>query len=433
MRYNDTIKYLQSLEKFGIKLGLKNIRTLSKLLGEPHKALKAIHVAGTNGKGSVAAMIGNILEHAGYRVGVYTSPHLSRFTERITINGKEISEDKVVEATNTIKTFAERTAEITGGHPTFFEFTTAMMFKYFKEEHVDFAVLEVGMGGRLDATNIVSPLVSVITNVTLEHTQYLGKTVEKIAFEKAGIIKRKVPVVTAVDAPRALSVIKNICKKRECELFTAGKEVKFRAVNHNLNGQSLEVSGLSRQYKNIFIPLLGKHQIVNAATAIASIELLQKNYSISREAIRKGLANVKWPGRLEIVKKKPLIILDCAHNPGAAKTLRTFLEKFSQSRKIILVIGISSDKDILAIVSELAPISELVIATRSKVIDRAADAEYIAKEILNYKTAVTIVKNVNSAVEHAISLAGMNDIICITGSIFVVGEARDWLLHKKKL
>lgn len=429
MRYNDTIEYLHSLEKFGIKLGLKNIRILSKLLGEPHKNFKAIHVAGTNGKGSVAAMICSILEYAGYRVGVYTSPHLSRFTERITINGKEISEGKVVEATNTIKPFAEKTAEITGEHPTFFEFTTAMMFKYFYDEKVDFAVLEVGMGGRLDATNIVNPLVSVITSIALEHTQYLGNTVEKIAYEKGGIIKRGKPVVTGVSNSKALAVIKNICKKRECELFVVGNDIEFKAIDQSLTSQKLEVNGLLDNYK-ITIPLLGKHQCINAATAIATLECLKKYYNIAitKESIKKGLSLVKWPGRLEIINKKPFVLLDCAHNPEAAKTLAKELEKF-KTRKI-LVIGISSDKDIPNILKALLPQFELVIATHSKVIERATPAEKLAEEILKYRDKVMVVRDVNEAVDCALSRSTKNDLVCITGSIFVVGEARDYLMGK---
>ncbi len=429
MRYNDTIKYLYDLERFGIKLGLRNIKTLTKLLGVPHKNLRVIHITGTNGKGSVATMVASALQAQGYKVGLYTSPHLSRFTERISINGKEISEKEVVELTNKIKPLADKTKALTKGYPTFFEFTTAMMFKYLEEEHVDFAVLEVGMGGRLDATNIVNPLVSVITTVSLEHTEYLGNTIEKIAYEKSGIIKKGKPLVTSVNNPKALTVIKNICKKRGCKLFAVGNDVEFKVLNRSLTRQKLEVSGLLDNYK-ITIPLLGEHQCINATTAIAALECLKKYYNmtIAKESIIKGLSSVKWPGRLEIVKKKPFVLLDCAHNPEAARTLAKELEKF-KTRKI-LVIGISSDKDIPNILKSLLPQFELVIATQSKAIERATPAEKLAEEILKYGDKVMIVRDVNEAADCALSQSTKSDLICITGSIFVVGEARDYLMRK---
>ncbi|MEW6070566.1 MAG: folylpolyglutamate synthase/dihydrofolate synthase family protein, partial [Candidatus Thermoplasmatota archaeon] len=380
----------------------------------------------TNGKGSVAAMIASVLQAEGYKVGLYTSPHLSRFTERIKINGREISERKVVELTKELRLLADRTKSITGGYPTFFEFTTALMFKYFSDKKVDFGVLEVGMGGRLDATNIINPLVSVITTVALEHTQYLGNTVEKIAYEKAGIIKKYRPVVTAVNDHNALAVIKNICEKRECELFVVGNDIEFKTINRSWQGQKLVVSGLLDNYR-ISIPLLGDYQCINAATAVGALECLKKYYNIAitKEAIKKGFASTKWPGRLEIIKRKPLILLDCAHNPEAAKMLTKELKKFKVKK--ILAIGVSSDKDVPHVVKELLPQFELVIATQSRVKERALPVEKLAEEILRYKNRVIVVKDVEDAINCALSLAGKNELVCITGSIFVVGEARDYL------
>ncbi|MDI6708219.1 MAG: folylpolyglutamate synthase/dihydrofolate synthase family protein [Candidatus Thermoplasmatota archaeon] len=431
MDYSAIINYLYGLQRFGTKLGLRNIRTLARLLNNPHHALRAVHITGTNGKGSVAAMIASVLQAQGYKVGLYTSPHLSRFTERITINGKEIPESKVVELTKELKLLADKTKAITSGYPTFFEFTTALMFKYFCDEKIDIASIEVGMGGRLDATNIINPLVSVITTVALEHTKYLGNTIEKIAYEKCGIIKRKRPVVTAVNNTKALGVIKNLCRKRCCELFVVGNDIEFKVLNQSLQNQELEVCGLLDSYK-ISIPLLGTHQCINAATAIATLECLKKYYgiAITKESIKKGLGTVRWHGRLEIVKKKPLVLLDCSHNPEAARTLAKELEKFKALK--ILVIGISSDKDISSVLRELLPQFELVIATQSKVIERALPVEELTRKILEHKNKVIVARNVNKAIDCALSLASKNDIICITGSVFVVGEARDYLVESRK-
>jgi len=378
---------LYSLERFGIKLGLTNINTLLEKLGNPHKDLKVIHVAGTNGKGSVCAMIRAILIESGFKVGMYTSPHLLTFNERIQINNKNITNNEIIELIDKIFPIVKEIKK-NGTEITFFEFVTAMAFQYFKEKNVDICVIEVGMGGRLDATNVVSPLLSIITNISLEHTQWLGNTIEKIAGEKAGIIKEKIPVITGCKG-KALEVIKKKCKEKNCKLIIA-------------NNQSFETN------------LLGEHQKSNANIVVATM----KEFKINDDAIKSGLNKVIWPGRLELVNN---ILFDVAHNVDGIKTLKKALKSFNY-KKLILVIGISEDKDIKKMLSVITPLADEIIVTKAKW--RGAETKVLKNYI---KSAVIEKQKVSDAIKHAISLADKDDLICMTGSIFSVGEAKKYL------
>ncbi|HCX89410.1 MAG: bifunctional folylpolyglutamate synthase/dihydrofolate synthase [Deltaproteobacteria bacterium CG12_big_fil_rev_8_21_14_0_65_43_10] len=421
--YNKSIEYLYALQASGIKLGLTNISRLLELLGNPQRGLKSIHVGGTNGKGSVAAMVSSILDKAGYKVGLYTSPHLVNFTERIRINNHEIPESRVAELTDIIYRKIEGT-DLTRDI-TFFEFTTAIAMLYFLEQGIDFAVLEVGMGGRFDSTNVVDPLVSVITNVSMDHQQYLGKTIHEIAFEKAGIIKKGGIVITAITQPSVLSSIQEKCLQDGAALYIVGKDIKGRRM---ADGR-VDYYGMKDKYSGLRLNLLGRHQVTNAVIALGAIEALkEKGYEIEDKAIYEGLESTYWPGRLEVVRRDPLVVLDCAHNPAGIKTLRDAISDgvFSFER-LFLVLGIMMDKDFKSIISKLVPLADKIVLTRPRM-DRSASPQILYEEVKKYYKEAEIVDDVKKAVSFAISLAQREDMVCVTGSIFTVGEARELFL-----
>ncbi len=389
MQYSKALDYLNSRETFGIRLGLANIRRLLKKLGNPHKSLNFIHVAGTNGKGSCCAIIKSALQEQGYKVGMYTSPHLIDFEERIIINDKRISKKDIARLLTKIKPFVTT--------HTYFEIATTLAFLYFKEKNVDFVVAEVGMGGRLDATNVITPLVSVITNISLEHKEHLGNTIEKIAYEKAGIIKKNIPTVTSAKNG-ALKVMRQICKKRNSELHIANINNKLKT---NLNG---------------------RFQLMNASTSLKTIKVLrQQGIEISDKAIAKGFNKVLWPGRMQFISKN--ILLDCAHNPAAVKTLKKEIKKLKY-KNLILLTGILKDKNIKEMITDLSEIADDVIITKSK-IHRAADPEFIAKQLNNN---YAIIPSIKKAVKFAKSVTKKEDLLLITGSIYTVGEAMQHLI-----
>ncbi|MFA4911025.1 MAG: folylpolyglutamate synthase/dihydrofolate synthase family protein [Desulfobacteria bacterium] len=417
--YNKSIEYLYSLQASGIKLGLANISRLLDLLNNPQRGLKSIHVGGTNGKGSVAAMVSSILDKAGYKVGLYTSPHLVNFTERIKINNHEISESRVAELTDFIYQKIEGTE--LARDITFFEFTTAIAMLYFLEQGVDFAVLEVGMGGRFDSTNVVDPLVSVITNVSMDHQYYLGKTIHEIAFEKAGIIKKGGIVITGVTQPSVFASIHERCLQDGAALYRVGRDIKGRRM---ADGR-VDYYGMKNKYSDLRLNLLGRHQITNAVIALGAIEVLkEKGYEIEDKAIYEGLEKTYWPGRLEVVRRDPLVVLDCAHNPAGIKTLRDAISNGTFSfNRLFLVLGIMMDKDFRSIISKLAPLADKIVLTEPKM-DRSASPQILYEEVKKHHKEAEIVGDVKEAVSLAISLAEREDMVCVTGSIFTVGEAR---------
>ncbi len=423
MSYQDTINFLYNLQKYGIKFGLENTNKLMALMDNPYLKFKSIHIAGTNGKGSVSAMLASVLQEAGYKVGLYTSPHLINFTERIRINGKEISEARVIEFTDEIRNrLAAADIADCGDReftPTFFEFTTTIAFTYFAEENVDIAVIETGMGGRLDSTNLLKPLISVITPIDYDHKEFLGNDISAIANEKAGIIKDGGIVVSSPQNEEALKIIRDVSQNKKAELFLVGRECSVRENTCSIDGCKFDYHGLKENFKDIEIGLVGRHQIQNAATALLALDTL--GLKIDEAAIREGLRKTKWPGRLEIVEREPLIILDGAHNPAAAKKLKEFLTEFSNDKKIILVLGILSDKDITGIISELSAIADKVILTKPEYY-RASEPDKIRGLIKDPQ--VTAINNIPDAIIHAKEIAMPDDIICITGSLFTVGEAK---------
>ncbi|MBZ4658444.1 MAG: bifunctional folylpolyglutamate synthase/dihydrofolate synthase [Desulfacinum sp.] len=415
--YDKAVQFLFSLQKMGIKFGLNRTERLLARLGDPHGAFSAIHIAGTNGKGSTAAMLSAILHRHGFRVGLYTSPHLVRFTERFRIDDREVSADKVFRA------FQDVMDVVDGNQlPTFFEAVTAMAFQLFAAEGVDWAVVETGMGGRLDATNVLEPRVSVITNVALDHQEFLGSTLSAVAREKAGIIKERTPVVTGARQPVVQSTLKTRCLKKRAPLYRLGTHFRVRR-----NGpQNLSYHGLHHRWANLPLGLLGEHQHTNAALALAVLELLegQGALRLDPERVREGLTGVRWPGRMEILERDPIVMVDGAHNPNGAESLRTSLTHLFRYRKLHLVMGIMADKDIRGIFRRLLPLAETVFFTRPRY-GRAADPELLRRLAKPYIQRHYVVPNPADAIAQAKDMATPEDLICITGSLYFVGEVKE--------
>lgn len=423
--YQACLQSMFQLRRFGIKLELDTIRTILSSLSSPQESFHALHISGTNGKGSVAAMLSTILRKAGYHVGRYTSPHLERFNERIWIDDQPISDDEVVDSFQRVKT-----VNITGRQPTFFEFTTAMAFLSFHLHKVDWAVVETGMGGRMDATNVINPKVSIITNISLEHKEYLGPTLAAIAGEKAGIIKHRTPVVTAVKQPAAWEVIRRQAEIHGSPLFKKGRDFNTRQDK----GHHLSYNGLDLRLNNLELGLHGRHQFENASLAIATCEILSRAglAHLPEWVIRTGLKETRWPGRLELVKQNPHVILDGAHNLIGAKTLSNHLKSEFADRKITLVIGILSDKPYQAMLKDLASLCHRVVITQPK-IDRAIPTIVLKEIAARFCNDTVVVQDVGNAVTYAVSHSQANDVVCIAGSLYVVGEARAALLSSGQM
>ena len=399
----ETFDFLYGLEKFGIKLGLGTISELMDKLEHPEKKFSSIHIAGTNGKGSVAAMCASVLREAGYKVGLYTSPHLVRFNERIQVNG-EISDRELAELTETIR------AKMGAVQPTFFEFTTALAFLYFAQK-VDIAVVEVGMGGRLDATNVITPLVSVITTIGMDHMQYLGGTVAEIAREKAGIIKENVPVVIGFLPREAEEAVDARCNEKNATLFTA---TKAEILTSDINGQQFLFDG-----KKYEITLLGKHQVDNACVALQALSVVRERFPFSDKQLKDGLRNARWPGRLDVVLKKPLIIVDGAHNVDGMNMLAAFVE--SIPRRKMLVLGMADDKEAEKMVKRIVPLFEQVIVTQGNF--KPMDAEKLAGIARKYCAAVKVICDSKNALIEAKKNLKDDELCLVTGSLYLIGDA----------
>jgi dihydrofolate synthase/folylpolyglutamate synthase len=404
-----------ALRRFGIKLGLATIRRMLANLGNPHRQYPVIHVAGTNGKGSVASNLATILMRSGYRVGLYTSPHLVRFNERIKIDGAEITDADIVRLHQRVEN-----ALPSGRDPTFFEFTTAMALDEFSRRKIDWAVIETGMGGRLDATNILTPVLSIITNISLEHREYLGRTLRQIAFEKAGIIKRRRPVVTGVRQASAFAVVAEMALKRSAPLFRLGAQFRVRKAG----GGRFTYFGLNHIWPDMASNLQGSYQTENAALTLAACELLMKKAPlISPASIREGLLNNRWPGRLELVCEDPLVMLDGAHNLAAARQLAQHLTMHFADREITMVVGILGDKPYEAMLKLLLPKASRLIVTQAK-ISRALPPEVIAATARKLVSDIHIMPDVGSALRYAMDTAAPQSLTLVAGSLYVVGEAK---------
>jgi dihydrofolate synthase / folylpolyglutamate synthase len=423
MDYGESSKWFLDLGRLGSKPELETMKILLELMGSPHLQFRSVHVTGTNGKGSTSAMIASILQQAGYKTGLFTSPHLSTLRESIVVNGIKISQEDSNLIIERIKPFCERVEEIRR-HPTQFEVLTAMAFEYFNEKKVDFAVVEVGMGGRLDATNVLKPEVAVITNVSLEHTAWLGDTVQKIVHEKAGIIKPGCNVVTATTDDSVYEVIRRKADENGVSVTRVGIDITYEPKFADTFYQRFLVNGKHGVY-DLTTSLLGEYQIVNSATAIAAVEaLVNRGFAIKFSAFIAGIENVRWPGRMEVMQRNPLVLIDGAKDAEAAKALRQSIVKIPR-RRMIVVIAISGDKNIPAMVAELTDSADHVIVTTHRVSRRTADPIIIAAAVAKNGKTVEIIPNAALAIKKVIQLSVASDLILIAGSVFLAGEARE--------
>ncbi|MFH2137967.1 MAG: folylpolyglutamate synthase/dihydrofolate synthase family protein [Candidatus Omnitrophota bacterium] len=414
---------------------LSRVKKLLEALGNPQENFKSIHIAGTKGKGSTCAIIFSILKAAKYKVGLYTSPHLVDFRERIRVTYlSDISEAKErlikeKELCALVEGIKEHVEKIEG--LTFFEVFTALAFKFFSEQELDFVILETGLGGRLDATNVVTPVACGITNISLDHTQLLGNTLEKIAREKAGIIKHNALIVTAPQHPNVLKIIMDTCKDKDTRLYEVGRDFICDPIAQDLNGSVFDFRGIFDFCEGLHLSLLGQHQLVNAAVALGIIQLLKLHDTvISMLAIREGLENVRWPGRCQIVHKNPMLLLDGAQNEESANALRLAISMLLIPNKTILILGVSKDKDVDGICSKLCRICQLVIVTQAQ-IPRAMAVESLLEIVKKHHKNVDKAEHIEKALEMALSQAGKDDLIIVAGSLYLIGETLKGLRNLK--
>ena len=419
--YEDAISYLFGLEKIGIKFGLENINHLLQNLGNPHRNYPSIHIAGTNGKGSTTQFLASILIASGRRVGSYTSPHLIDFAERIQLNASPVPHQMITEGISRIRNCIEKCTQRLGKQfiPTYFEVSTALAFWCFAQLGIDVAVVETGMGGRLDATNVLDPVVSVITNIALEHQEYLGDTIEEIAYEKSGIIKPGRPLVLGEKS--TVDFFQNRCREMRTELYPPAGKVEI--AEEGENGSRFHILGREKEYNDLQIRLLGRFQVENAFLAVRVCEVLNLlGWNISPHTMRCGLQSARWPGRMHILRKKPLVVADGAHNSKAAASLMENLGRYLNFQRLFLVFGCMRDKDIRGMLDRLLPIAERVILTRSKN-DRAEEPGNIMNLIDPIYRAKTIfLHDARQAVARALDETEEDDLVLIAGSLYVVGD-----------
>ncbi|OPJ62322.1 bifunctional folylpolyglutamate synthase/dihydrofolate synthase [Clostridium chromiireducens] len=431
MTYNEAMNYITSVGRFGSNYGLERTLRILELLGNPQKKLKLIHIAGTNGKGSTTAMISKMLRGFGYKVGMYTSPYLQEFEERIQINGENINKSVLVKLLEEVKRAIDKVVEEGYEHPTEFEIITALMFLHFYKEEVDYGVIEVGLGGRLDSTNVLTPIVSVITSISFDHTNILGNNLKDIAKEKAGIIKENKPVILYPQEQEVEEVVSRVAREKNSKVFNVIKESgKLIDINYEDFNQIVEVETERNTY-NINFPLLGEHQILNLAVAINTIEVLcdEEKIEIDRNIIEKSLEDVKWIGRLEVLSKKPSIVIDGAHNIDGIKALRKNISKYFKFNKIYLLLGILADKQVKEMIEVITPIAEKVYALTPHS-ERAELSEDLKKEILNYNPNTIAIENYEEAFSIVLKEAGEQDLILISGSLYMIGDMRRIITSK---
>lgn len=417
MTYSSAVDYLYGLQRHGIKLGLETIETLLERLAHPHRRFCALHVGGTNGKGSTAAMAAAVLQSAGFRVGLYTSPHLVEFRERIRVNGAMIAEDRLAALTERVRDAAA------GLQPTFFETTTAIAFLHFAEVGVDMAVIEVGLGGRFDATNVLMPEACAITTIGLDHQEYLGSTEEAIAFEKAGIIKRERPVILGRMSDSARAVMRRVAEDRSAPVLELGRD--FSVVGKH--SDRFEYWSQGRVLRDLHCGLAGRHQLDNAACALALLEAAGGEiWERAETAIPDGLQHVQWEGRLEIIERNPAVLLDGAHNPSGAEVLAAYLREFRQQHpggRVVLVVAMMRDKDHASFIAPFEPLVSEVVVTQAA-LARSASTLELRRVFAGWRQPVHAVPVPAEALAEAKRRAGPDDLVCVTGSLMLVGEIK---------
>lgn len=420
----DRVNYEQRAAQPG-DLKLDRMRHLLARLGNPHQRLRILHVAGTKGKGSTSALLASILRQAGYRTGLFTSPHLVHVHERFQVDGHPLAESELTHLLSEI-----RAASLDVPDLTFFEICTAVGFLHFVRRRVEVAVLEVGLGGRFDSTNVCTPEVALITSISIDHTKQLGSTLASIAFEKAGIVKPGRPTISGAVVPESRQVIEDICRERRAPLFELERDFSFAYRPGQVTTTAtvparLAVTTRRRTWADLELNLLGRHQAANAALAIATVELLQaRGWPIREEAVRRGLAQVCWPARLEVVRRSPLVVLDCAHNVASVETVvRTLEESFPPGRRV-LVFASSSDKDVAGMARVLAPHFSAIVVTRYTTNTRAVAPEQLVATFAQVGANATATATPAEAWAVAAQLAGPDALVCVTGSVFLAGEVR---------
>jgi len=440
--YKQALDYLTSLINYEKKIdliysqrlfNLEKTRLILDQLGNPHLSLKTIHIAGTKGKGSTAVMLTSILDAAGYKVGLYTSPHLISPRERIRIGTHLIKEEEFSYYLAQVKSAIEN-IQYDGEslNPTFFEVYTVLALTYFYQKKVDIAVIEVGLGGRLDATNVIQPLIGIITPISIDHTQQLGSEITLIEREKAGIIKPNSKIIISRQEKKIIPLLKKICQDKKVSYYQVGKDIKFKLNQATPAYQKFQVEGLLQKYPTFFLPLAGENQLWNATTAVGAAEILQEfGFRITSEDIKQGLKKVSWPGRMQIISSQPIVLIDCAHNASSALFLTKFLKKFYSGRNIVLLISILKDKDIQGIAKTLCPLANQVIVTCVKS-PRALPLKEIYTKIKRHCSPKPLREDkVEEALKKAKKIAGERGVVCATGSIYLVGEILSLIRNKK--
>lgn len=432
MKYEDAMKYITEVGNFGSNYGLERTYRLLELLDNPQEKINLIHIAGTNGKGSTTVIISRILQGHGYKVGMYTSPFLEEFEERIQINGMNIPKEKLADLMEKVKKAVDKVIEEGYNHPTEFEIITCLMYLYFYIENVDFGVIEVGLGGRLDSTNVITPILSVITSISLDHVNILGNSLKEIANEKSGIIKNKVPVVIFPQKKDAFDIIKKKCEEENASLYVIDENDSefidvvredgiYQKIRVKYNKEELEVN----------FPLLGEHQILNLSVALKAIEILEKNgfLKISKEIIKKSLESVVWKGRLEVMNVNPLVVIDGAHNIQGITTLKSNIKKYFEYRNLYLILGILADKDVERMVKEITPMAKKVYSVTPNSL-RAELSEDLKKEILKYNSNCYAYEDYEEALNSSLKDATEEDLIIASGSLYMIGDMRKIITNK---
>lgn len=425
--YQQALDYLFSFVDFSLthqqnispdRFNLARMVDMMKKLGQPQQQYPMIHIAGTKGKGSVAAICAAALQTCGYTTGLYTSPHLHDFNERIQVNGKPITHGLFTDLVQHIKPVVACLSEVTS-----FEIQTALAWMYFVQQMVDIAVIEAGLGGRLDSTNIITPLVSVITPISLDHTNVLGGTLESIAGEKGGIIKPKVPLVCAEQPPSVMSVLRHMAEEAEAPIIEIGRDVRYQRLAYSLDGEEFTIT-IDNRTTTFCTSLLGQHQVHNAAVAYATLQQLQQSgWALSDENIRRGFRQVVWPGRFEVVNCKPALVFDGAHNRHSAAQLHQTVQDYFPERKLIMIFGASEDKDIQGMFAELLPITQNLLLVQSSH-PRAAHQAELRQLAADYDGEIVECDSIPEAFERAFTLAGDGTLVLVCGSLYLVGEAR---------
>lgn len=433
MNYEEAINYIKETAKFGSKYGLERTEKLLEFLGNPHKKVKTIHVAGTNGKGSTTAMLTSILMENGYNVGTYTSPYIEEFEERIQINRNNILKSDLCDVVSKVKEAVEKVCECGYGNPTEFEIITCCGFLYFYNKAVDFIVVEVGLGGRLDSTNVIEPILSIIGSISYDHMQILGNTIEAIAYEKAGIIKPNTPVVLFPQVKEAEKVVEEVANKNNAPLIKVPNNIAIfdKIIKKDTLMQHIKIDdNFINEYD---LSLLGVHQVLNSSVVIYAVkELINLGVNISKESVIKGLSKVKWFGRLEIMNDNPMVVIDGAHNIDGIRNLCESVKKYFKYNKMILILGILADKQVKDMIDTIAPMASKIICVTPNS-ERAELASELKKEIEKLNINCESIEDYEKAYEKALVYSDDDDLLLVSGSLYMIGDMRKVIRKKYRL